>query len=53
MPSNTSTCWDSTSWPPKWHELRIPYPLENQKGPNAATRERVTNQFKDHGFTVY
>ena len=33
---------------PKWHELRIPYPLENQKGPNAATRERVTNQFKDH-----
>ena len=38
---------------PKWHELRIPYPLENQKGPNAATRERVTNQFKDHGFTVY
>ncbi len=27
---------------PKWHELRIPYPLENQKGPNAATRERVT-----------
>ena len=38
---------------PKWHELRIPYPLENQKGPNAATRERVANQFKDHGFTVY
>ena len=33
---------------PKWHELRIPYPLENQKGPNAATRERVANQFKDH-----
>ena len=38
---------------PKWHELRIPYPLENQKGPNAATRERVAKQFKDHGFTVY
>lgn len=35
---------------PKWHELRIPYPLENQKGPNAATRERVAKQFKDRSF---
>lgn len=54
MPSNTSTWLGFHQLGrPKWHELRIPYPLENQKGPNAATRERVTNQFKDHGFTVY
>ena len=38
---------------PKWHELRIPYPLENQKGPSKALKERVVNQFKDHGFVVY
>ena len=38
---------------PKWHELRIPYPLENQKGPSRALKERVVNQFKDHGFVVY
>ena len=38
---------------PKWHELRIPYPLEDQKGPSAALRERVVKQFEAHGFTVY
>ena len=38
---------------PKWHELRIPYSLENQKGPSAKLRERVSNQFKDYGLTVY
>lgn len=38
---------------PKWHEMRIPYPLEDQKGPSAALRQRVAQQFKDHGFVVY
>ncbi|MCI1673931.1 MAG: pyruvate formate-lyase-activating protein [Bifidobacterium tibiigranuli] len=38
---------------PKWHELRIPYPLENQKGPSAALKDRVVKQFEGHGFTVY
>ena len=38
---------------PKWHELRIDYPLENQKGPNEAMRKRVADQFKAHGFVVY
>ncbi|NMM99453.1 pyruvate formate lyase-activating protein [Bifidobacterium sp. DSM 109958] len=38
---------------PKWHAMRIPYPLENQKGPSAKLRERVANQFKDYGLTVY
>ncbi|OZG66766.1 pyruvate formate lyase-activating protein [Bifidobacterium aquikefiri] len=38
---------------PKWHELRIPYPLENAKGPSRELRERVRKQFESHGFTVY
>ena len=38
---------------PKWHELRIPYPLEHQKGPSAALKKRVTEQFQSHGFVVY
>ncbi len=38
---------------PKWHELRIPYPLEDQKGPSQALRDRVRQQFESHGFTVY
>lgn len=38
---------------PKWHELRIPYPLEDAKGPSAALKKRVTEQFEAHGFLVY
>lgn len=38
---------------PKWHELRIPYPLEDQKGPSAALKARVKEQFESHGFKVY
>ncbi|MCI1831458.1 MAG: pyruvate formate-lyase-activating protein [Bifidobacterium sp.] len=38
---------------PKWHELRIPYPLEHQKGPSAALKKRVSEQFEKHGFVVY
>ena len=38
---------------PKWHELRIPYPLEDAKGPDAKLRARVAKQFEDHGFKVY
>lgn len=37
----------------KWHELRIPYPLENQKGPSQACKDRVKAQFESYGFTVY
>ncbi|WP_314686861.1 pyruvate formate-lyase-activating protein [uncultured Bifidobacterium sp.] len=38
---------------PKWHELRIPYPLEDRKGPSKELRDRVKGQFRDHGFVVY
>lgn len=38
---------------PKWHEMRIPYPLEDQKGPSATLRERVKKQFESYGFVVY
>ena len=38
---------------PKWHEMRIPYPLEDAKGPSAALRTRVKEQFENHGFKVY
>lgn len=38
---------------PKWHELRIPYPLEDAKGPSAALKDRVKKQFESHGFVVY
>lgn len=38
---------------PKWHELRIPYPLETKEGPSKELKERVKNQFKAHGFVVY
>lgn len=38
---------------PKWHMLDIPYPLEDQKGPSAAMKQRVVEQFQSHGFTVY
>ena len=38
---------------PKWHELRIPYPLEDAKGPSAKLKTRVKEQFERHGFVVY
>lgn len=38
---------------PKWHEMRIPYPLEDAKGPSVALRTRVKEQFENHGFKVY
>lgn len=38
---------------PKWHELRIPYPLEDTKGPSASLKKRVTEQLEAHGFVVY
>lgn len=38
---------------PKWHALRIPYPLEETRTPDDALQERVRGQFRDHGFTVY
>ena len=38
---------------PKWHELRILYPLEDAKGPSASLKGRVAGQFKAHGFVVY
>ena len=31
----------------------IPYPLEDQKGPSRACKERVKEQFESYGFTVY
>lgn len=37
---------------PKWHELRIPYPLEDQKGPSGVARPRAP-AVRNHGFTVY
>lgn len=37
---------------PEWHELRISYLLEGQKGPNAVTCERVISQFRDYGPIV-
>ena len=38
---------------PKWHELKIPYPLEHVEGPSHELKARVIRQFQDHGFTVY
>ncbi|KFF30857.1 pyruvate formate-lyase activating enzyme [Bifidobacterium bombi DSM 19703] len=38
---------------PKWHELRIPYPLETCEGPSRELKDRVRQQFRDHGFVVY
>ena len=33
---------------PKWHMLNIPYPLEDQKGPSEAMKQRVVEQFRLH-----
>lgn len=38
---------------PKWHEMRIPYPLEDKKGPSHALQARVKGQLESHGFVVY
>lgn len=38
---------------PKWHELRIPYQLEDTKGPSAALKDRAKKQLEAHGFVVY
>jgi len=38
---------------PKWHELRIPYPLKDAKGPSHELKARVVKQFEDHGFVTY
>lgn len=38
---------------PKWHELKIAYPLEHTEGPSVELKARVVRQFRDHGFTVY
>ena len=37
----------------KWHELGLTYPLENVEPPDAETSERVRNQFRSRGLTVY
>jgi pyruvate formate lyase activating enzyme len=37
----------------KWHELNLVYPLENVESPDAELTERVRNQFRSRGLTVY
>jgi pyruvate formate lyase activating enzyme len=38
---------------PKWHEMRIPYPLEDKTGPSRQMKQRVKDQLQSHGFVVY
>ena len=37
----------------KWHKLGLEYPLENAEPPTAEVAERVRNQFRSRGLTVY
>ena len=37
----------------KWHKLGLEYPLENAEPPTADVAERVRNQFRSRGLTVY
>lgn len=37
----------------KWHKLGIPYPLENVPPPEPELTERVRDQFRRRGLTVY
>ena len=38
---------------PKWAALGLPFPLADTPPPETATIERVRDQFRDHGLTVY
>ena len=53
MPSTHRRAGIPPAWPPEVARTAHPIPAGEPEGPNATTRERVTNQFKDHGSTLY